>query len=72
MDSQESLAAESQLSGYLTVTEVAEVLRVKPATVYDLCRSGDLPAFQPLKAWLVKASDLEAYIASHSNQAAAS
>lgn len=53
---------------YLTAAEAAEVLRVGPWAVIKLCRDGALPATKPGKAWLIESTDLDAYLAGHSNQ----
>lgn len=47
---------------YLTIEEVAEMLRVKSTTVTAWCRAGKLTAFkQPGgKRWLVNAKELSA------------
>ena len=55
---------------YLTAAEVAERLRVTPMWVADLCRTGKLPATQPFRQWLIKESELQAYLDAHSNQTA--
>lgn len=49
---------------YYTAAEVAEVLRVKPITVYDLIKTGKLRATKPELKWLIKDEDLQAYLAS--------
>ena len=46
---------------FLTVDEVAERLRVKPATVRDMVR-GDLPAYKIGKHIRVSAAELEKWI----------
>jgi excisionase family DNA binding protein len=47
---------------YMTAAEVADVLRVKPMTVANLCRTGELNAIRPLKSWLITQDDLDAYL----------
>lgn len=47
---------------YLTAAEVADVLRVKPQAVVNLCQVGALPAIKPLKSWLIRPADLDAYL----------
>lgn len=47
----------------LTVADVAERLRVKPTTVYDLCNAGTLPSvYLGPQTRRIKASDLRDYI----------
>lgn len=46
----------------LTVEEVARRLRVSEATVYNLIRGGQLPAFQVARSWRIDESDLDEYI----------
>lgn len=53
---------------YLTADQAATILHVKPIRVVDLCKRKKLVAFKPGKAWLIKESDLEAYIEAHRNQ----
>lgn len=56
---------------FLTAAEAAAILRVTPVAVADACRSGELRATKPLKAWLIDPADLDAYIAAHYNQGGA-
>lgn len=60
----------SGVSPQLTVPEVADVLRVGPFTVIELCRSGALRASKPGKSWLVDPADLRAYLDAHANRPA--
>lgn len=53
----------SPLPVYYTAAEVAEVLRVKPLAVYDLIKSGRLKATKPQLKYLIRADDLEAFLA---------
>ncbi len=46
----------------LTVEEVARRLRVSEATVYNLIRGGQLPAFRVGRSWRVDERDLDEYI----------
>lgn len=55
-----SQAAEgAQGSELLTVREVAEVLRLKPDTLYRWAREGRLPAIKVGKEWRVRPDDIE-------------
>lgn len=53
----------------LTAAEVAERLRVTPATVVRLCAAKKIPATKPAGTWLIDEAALEAHIAASSNQA---
>lgn len=57
---------------YLTTAEVADVLRLSVWQVVNLCREGKLPATKPSGQWLISEIDLDAFLASGSNQPAAS
>lgn len=48
---------------YLTVAEVAEVMRVSRMTVYRLVQRGDLPAVRVGRSYRVPADALDAYLA---------
>ena len=48
----------------LTVSEVADTLRVSSMTVYRLVKAGELPALRIGKNIRIRATDLEAYLAS--------
>jgi len=51
-----------ELSGALTVKEVAAFLRVTPQAVYNMVRREELPAFKVGSALRVLGADLEAYV----------
>jgi excisionase family DNA binding protein len=53
---------------YLTVAEVAQVLRVDPEAVGEMCRTGRLPATKPAGRWLITTEDFAAFLAAGSNQ----
>lgn len=46
----------------LTVEEVSRRLRVSEATVYNLIRGGELPAFRVGRSWRIDEGDLDEYI----------
>lgn len=48
---------------FLTVAEVAEVMRVSKMTVYRLVHSGELPAVRVGKSYRVPQQALDAYLA---------
>lgn len=47
---------------FLTVAEVASVMRVSKMTVYRLVHSGELPAVRVGRSFRVKESDVHAYL----------
>ena len=53
----------------LTVSEVAEMLRVSDMTVYRLIKAGDLPAVRVGRSFRVSDSDVDAYLAARYTQA---
>jgi len=54
---------------FLTVQEVAELLRVSSMTVYRLIKSGDLPAVRVGRSFRVAEIDVDAYLESRYTQA---
>jgi excisionase family DNA binding protein len=56
-------------SHFLTVGEVAELLRVSNMTVYRLISAGDLPAARVGKSYRVREEDLDAYLAARFTEA---
>ena len=46
----------------LTVAEVATILRVHPATVYRLVKTGDLPAFRIGENWRITSDVLKMWL----------
>ncbi len=54
-----------QKSEYMTVSEVALLMRVSNMTVYRLIRSGELKAVQVGNRYRVKESDVHAYLDEH-------
>ncbi|MGH9244992.1 MAG: helix-turn-helix domain-containing protein [Acidimicrobiales bacterium] len=54
---------------FLTVTEVARLMRVSSMTVYRLIKSGDLPAVRVGKSYRVREEDLDRYLARHYTEA---
>lgn len=49
-------------SKYLTVAEVATMMRVSKMTVYRLVHSGDLPAIRVGRSFRVAESDVDEYL----------
>lgn len=56
-------------SRFLTVQEVANLLRVSTMTVYRLIKSGDLPAVRVGRSFRVRDGDVDAYLESRYTQA---
>ena len=54
---------------FLTVAEVAGILRVSTMTVYRLIKGGQLPAARVGKSYRVREEDVDRYLASSYNQA---
>lgn len=46
----------------LTVSEVAELLKVAEKTVYTMAQKGELPAFKVRGQWRLKREDIHAWI----------
>ena len=63
------MAQLSARARFLTVAEVADVLRVSTMTVYRLVKAGDLPAARIGKSYRVREDDVDAYLASRFTQA---
>jgi excisionase family DNA binding protein len=53
---------------FLTVQEVAELMRVSTMTVYRLIKSGELPAVRVGRSFRVRDEDVDAYLAARYNQ----
>jgi excisionase family DNA binding protein len=49
-------------SRFLTVQEVAELMRVSTMTVYRLIKAGDLPAVRVGRSFRVRDVDVDAYL----------
>ena len=54
---------------FLTVAEVAELMRVSTMTVYRLIKGGDLAAVRVGKSYRVREDDVDRYLASRYTQA---
>lgn len=53
---------------FLTIAEVARVLRMTEWEVRKRCRSGELKASKPARTWLIAPADVEEFVAAYSNQ----
>lgn len=49
-------------SRIMTITEVAEYLKISEVTTYKLVQSGSLPSFKIGRSWRVKLEDLLEFI----------
>jgi excisionase family DNA binding protein len=56
-------------SRFLTVNEVAELLRVSSMTIYRLIKDGDLPAVRIGKSYRLREDDIDAYLAKRYTEA---
>ncbi|MFM7271344.1 MAG: helix-turn-helix domain-containing protein [Actinomycetes bacterium] len=55
-------------SRFLTVQEVADLIRVSTMTVYRLIKSGDLPAVRVGRSFRVRESDVDTYLGARYTQ----
>ncbi|MDD3413448.1 MAG: helix-turn-helix domain-containing protein [Lachnospiraceae bacterium] len=51
-----------ETSKIMTITEVAEYLKISEVTTYKLVQSGSLPSFKIGRSWRVKMDDLLEFI----------
>jgi excisionase family DNA binding protein len=63
------VAQELSKARFLTVQEVADLMRVSSMTVYRLIKAGDLPAVRVGRSFRVSETDVDAYLASRYTQA---
>ena len=61
--------AESTRARFLTVAEVAAMLRVSNMTVYRLINAGDLPAVRVGKSYRLREDDIDKYLADRYTEA---
>lgn len=54
----------SKQARFLTVAEVAQIMRVSTMTVYRLIKAGDLPATRVGKSYRIDEADLNKFLAS--------
>lgn len=48
---------------YLTLKEVAELLKLSEKTIYRLAQQGEIPAFKVGGSWRFRASDIDQWVA---------
>ena len=63
------LAQSHAKTPFLTVAEVAGLLRVSTMTVYRLIKAGSLPAVRVGKSYRVREDDVDRYLASSYTEA---
>ena len=56
------------LPKFMTVGEVADLMRVSSMTVYRLIKAGDLRAVQVGKSYRIREEDINSFLASRHNQ----
>ena len=57
------------LSRFMTVAEVATLMRVSTMTVYRLIKAGDIPAVRVGKSYRLREDDVNSFLASRYTQA---
>ena len=63
------MATVSGRAQFLTVAEVADIMRVSTMTVYRLIKSGELPAARVGKSYRIREDDLDAFLQNSFTQA---
>ncbi|MBW3574290.1 MAG: helix-turn-helix domain-containing protein [Actinobacteria bacterium] len=58
-----SMAQSADRARYLTVAEVAAILRVSTMTVYRLIKAGELPALRVGRSYRLPEDDVDRYLA---------
>ena len=48
---------------YLTLRDVAELLKLSEKTIYRLAQQGEIPAFKVGGSWRFRASDIQQWVA---------
>ncbi len=48
---------------YLTLKDVAELLKLSEKTIYRLAQQGEIPAFKVGGSWRFRASDIDKWVA---------
>lgn len=56
-------------AGFMTVNEVASLLRVSNMTVYRLINAGELPAARIGKSYRIRRGDIDRYLSDRFNAA---
>ncbi len=56
------MANDNITNRFMTVAEVAELMRVSTMTVYRLIKSGELPAVRVGKSYRIRERDIDTYL----------
>jgi len=56
--------ANQERNRFMTVAEVAGLMRVSTMTVYRLIKAGDLPAVRVGKSYRIRETDVDSYLSS--------
>lgn len=54
---------------YYTVAEAADILRVTPKTVWQLCKEHKIPATKPAGQWLIPVAEFDTWVEGGANEA---
>lgn len=54
--------SQEQQNRFMTVAEVAQMMRVSTMTVYRLIKAGDLPAVRVGKSYRIRENDIDTYL----------
>ena len=63
------MAQQEGLARFMTVAEVATLMRVSTMTVYRLIKAGDIPAVRVGKSYRLREDDVDSFLASRYTQA---
>ncbi len=63
------MSANESRTGFVTVGEVASLLRVSNMTVYRLVQAGQLPAIRVGRSYRIREDDVDKYLAAQYTQA---
>ena len=63
------LAQSHSRARFLTVSEVADLMRVSTMTVYRFIKAGDLPSVRVGKSYRIREDDVDAFLASRYTEA---
>jgi excisionase family DNA binding protein len=63
------MAQSNARARFLTVAEVADLIRVSTMTVYRLIKAGEMRAVRVGKSYRVREDDLDRYLSQHYTQA---
>lgn len=59
----------AQTGAFLTVAEVAAMMRVSTMTVYRLIKAGDIPAVRVGKSYRIREDDVDRFLAARYTEA---